>query len=76
MERMDEYKGKGKLDIVLIYGCYGPILDQVCCFKSVVFLALTLLSFGVLNNIVYSDLNECLYLFSRYFVLIRPQEVE
>jgi hypothetical protein len=30
VERINEYKGKGKLDVVLIYGCCGSLLDQVC----------------------------------------------
>jgi hypothetical protein len=29
VERIEEYKGKGKLDVVIIYGCEGAVLQQV-----------------------------------------------
>lgn len=29
MERMEEYKGKGKLDVVIIYACAPAVFEQV-----------------------------------------------
>jgi hypothetical protein len=29
VERLDEYRGKGYLDVILIYGCYADVLEQV-----------------------------------------------
>jgi hypothetical protein len=29
VERLSEYEGKGKLDVVLVYGCEGAVLQQV-----------------------------------------------
>jgi hypothetical protein len=40
VERINEYKGKGKLDVVLIYGCCGSLLDQVCALFNNIWLIL------------------------------------
>jgi hypothetical protein len=29
VERIDEYRGKGKLDVIIVYGCAPDILQQV-----------------------------------------------
>jgi t-SNARE complex subunit (syntaxin) len=28
-ERINEYKGKGNLDVIIVYGCTGSVLEQV-----------------------------------------------
>jgi hypothetical protein len=48
VERLKEYEGKGKLDVVLIYGCEGAVLQQV--FISFVF-------FSFIPFFIFSTIN-------------------